>query len=148
MGGAGDDMLLGDLGTDTLAGGSGLDLLTGGGDADVFNFVSGDASFTTSGALADITDVVADFVDGIDRIHMGFGLPSAVLHGAAFATLAQAAASAQQILNGQSGFTDVVALKVGNDSYIFYDPSSAAPLEAFRLAGFVDPAAIAAADFV
>ena len=148
MGGAGDDMLLGDLGTDVLAGGSGLDLLTGGSDADVFNFASGDAGFATSGALANITDMIADFVDGIDRIHMGFGLPSAVLHGAGFATLAQAAASAQQILNAEPGFTDVAALKVGNDSYIFYDPSSTAPLEAFRLAGFTDPAAITAADFV
>ena len=147
-GSAGNDTLLGDLGTDTLSGGAGLDQLSGGGDADFFNFGGGEANFATSGTAAGATDVIMDFVDGMDRIHMDFGLPSTVLQGSAFSTFLQAAAGAQQILNGQPGFTDVTVLMVGNDVYLFYDASGSAPLEAVRLGGVTDPAAIAIADFI
>ncbi|MET0373509.1 MAG: M10 family metallopeptidase C-terminal domain-containing protein, partial [Rhizorhabdus sp.] len=147
-GGAGNDILLGDLGADSLSGGAGIDTLTGGGDADIFNFANGEAGLTTSDTAAGLTDIIADFADGIDHIHIGFGLPSAVLQGSAFATLAEATVSAQQLLDARSGFTDVAALKVGGDTYIFYDVSGTATIEAFRLAGFADPAAITAADFI
>ncbi|KKC24488.1 M10 family metallopeptidase C-terminal domain-containing protein [Sphingomonas sp. SRS2] len=148
IGGAGNDVLLGDLGADTLSGGTGLDTLMGGGDADVFNFAGGEASFTNNGVGADLTDSITDFADGIDRIHMGLGLPSAVLQGSAFTTLGPAAVSAQQLLDARSGFTDVAALKVGDDTYIFYDVSASAAIEAFELNGFADPAAITVADFI
>ena len=142
VGGAGSDILLGDLGADTLAGGTGLDLLTGGGDGDVFNFATGEATFTS------LTDIITDFADGADRIHMGFGVPSQVLYGAAFNDFASAAAGAQALLDGQVGFSDVAVLSVGGDSYIFYDPGPASALEAFKLAAFANSAAITAADFI
>lgn len=142
-GGAGNDTLLGDLGVDTLSGGAGIDVMTGGGDADIFTFAEGDASFGAGSA----TDAISDFADGVDHIHMAYGLPSAILYGAAAVGFTQAAASAQQILNAQAGFTDVAVLQVGTDVYLFYDVSTAAPLEAVRLGGITDPAAITIADF-
>jgi len=148
VGGAGDDLLLGDLGADTLTGGTGLDMLTGGGDADQFNFSSGEAVFATSGALAGITDVITDFTDGIDHIHMGFSSLGSVMHGQAFDNFAAAAAAAQQMLSGQSIFNNVAVLAVGSDSYVFYETGPSAPLEAFKLAGIADPNLITAADFV
>lgn len=145
-GGTDADLLIGDLGADTLDGGTGLDVLTGGADADVFNFSGGEASFVSNGALANLTDIVTDFTDGVDRIHLGFAL-SQVLYGATFNDFASAAVAAQQLLNAQGVFSKVAVLAVGADSYVFYDTGAASPLEAFRLGGFSDPAALTSADF-
>jgi serralysin len=147
-GGNGNDILLGDLGNDTLSGGNGIDVLTGGAGADQFNFSSGEATFTTSGPLAYLTDMVTDFAEGVDHIHMGFGLPGQVLHGSSFASLAAAAASAQQMLASQSVFNNVAVLGVGADAYMFYETGPASPLEAVKLAGIADPNMITAANFV
>lgn len=147
-GGNGDDQLFGDLGADTLTGGAGFDVLTGGGDADQFNFARGEATFSNTGPLAGLTDVVTDFTDGVDHIHMDFGLPGQVLHGSGFAGFAAAASAAQQMLAGQSVLNDVAVLGVGSDSYVFYETGPASPLEAFKLAGIADPNAITSADFV
>jgi len=146
-GGAGNDILSGDLGSDQLSGGIGIDALTGGPDNDRFDFAGGDALFVTSGAQAGATDLITDFVDGIDLIHMGFGLPSMVLHGGSFDSFSAAAAVAQQMLNAQGGYLDIAALRVGNDSYVFYDTGSSQPLEAFKLQGFADPDMITVGDF-
>ena len=40
------------------------------------------------------------------------------------------------------------ALKVGSDSYLFYRPDPASGVEAIRLAGLADIAAVTAADFI
>ncbi len=58
-GGSGRDMLYGDAGNDVLAGGTGRDKLIGGAGADKFVFKSGWAK-----------DVVRDFEDGVDTIHL------------------------------------------------------------------------------
>jgi len=71
-----------------------------------------------------------------------------VLQGAAQASFTAAATTAQLLLNGQAGFTDIAVLAVGGDSYIFYDPGSASPLEAIRLIAVANPAVIAMDDFV
>ena len=147
-GGAGDDLLIGDLGTDTLTGGAGIDIMTGGGDADQFNFASGEATFATSGARAGMTDMITDFTDGVDHIHMGFGVPGTVIHSNALGDFASAATVAQQLLGSQSVFNNVAALAVGGDTYVFYQTGPASPLEAFKLAGFADATAITTADFV
>lgn len=85
-GGVGDDLLLGQPGddsidgqggSDTVDGGSGDDLLAGGGGADLFRFAPGEGS-----------DVIGDFVPGIDRL---------ALTGFAFASAAQALATASSI---------------------------------------------------
>lgn len=143
-GGTGNDQLLGDLGADSLAGGTGIDTLTGGGDGDVFSFGVGEALFASGGP----TDVITDFADGADHIHMSFGIPVQVLHGIAYATLGEATNTAQLLLNAQGGTSNVAALQVGSDSYIFYDAGPSNPLETFKLLGFASAAAITSADFV
>ena len=147
-GGAGDDLLLGDLGGDSLTGGAGIDIMTGGSDNDTFSFARDDARFATSGAAAGQTDVITDFTDGVDRIHMEFGVPAVILHAGASASFADAATAAQTLLNAQSTTSALAALRVGGDTYVFYDPGSSAPLEAFRLQGFADPDALTSTDFV
>ena len=147
-GGAGEDLLLGDISSDSLTGGGGIDIMTGGPEDDVFAFATGDARFATGGASSGQTDVITDFTDGVDRIHMDFGVPAAVLHAGAFGGFTDAATAAQMLLNAQSGASDVAALRVGSDTYVFYDPAPSAPLEAFRLQGFADPDAVTSADFV
>lgn len=147
VGGSGNDIVLGDLGSDSVAGGSGIDMLAGGGGDDIFYFGAGDAAFATSSAAANMTDMIGDFTDGIDRIRLSQGVPANVMQGQSFSDFAAAASSAEQML-GTQGSTSVVALKVGNDSYIFYDTGASAPLEAIRLAGFSNPALIGTSDFV
>ncbi len=62
-GGGGDDTLNGGMGWDTIAGGDGDDVLTGLNGSDKFVFDSDDG-----------TNVISDFVDGIDIIEIGDGL--------------------------------------------------------------------------
>lgn len=145
-GGTGNDILMGDLGADTLSGGTGIDMLTGGADADVFVFASGDAIFTMFGELANFTDIITDFTGGVDRIDLPFAVAS-VLQGSAFSNFAVAAGAADQMLVGQPSGS-VAALAVGGESFIFYAGAAGSPLEAIRLAGFVNPAAISTADFI
>jgi serralysin len=146
MGGDGNDILSGDLGADTLAGGTGIDMLTGGVDADLFVFASRDAAFATFGPAAYATDTITDFTDGVDRIRLGIGIPTAVIQGGGFTDVASAANAAQQTLDAQ-GYSNIVALRVGGDTYIFYDAGASSPLEAIRLSGIGDPALIGVADF-
>lgn len=145
VGGTGNDIVLGDLGTDSLAGGSGIDLLTGGGDGDVFFFAAGDATFASSGATANMADLITDFADGVDRVDLTIGIPGNVVQGQSAGDFASAAASAQQVLSAQ-GSTTVIATQVGGDTYIFYDAGASTSLEAIKLQG-VASAAISTADF-
>lgn len=149
VGGDGNDMLFGDLGADTLQGGTGIDVLTGGGNADVFVFANGDARFETSGPHAYMTDMITDFADGTDHIRLGFGLPSTVSYSSdPFATIEDGAAAAQIMLDQGMGNSDVAAVKIGNDVFLFYDPSDSAPIEAIKLAGLSNPMSITIADFI
>lgn len=149
LGGTGNDILIGDLGSDTLVGGTGIDMLTGGADADVFVFAPGDATFTMTGSLTGMTDMITDFTDGVDHIRLGSGIPSAVVHASGqFATFAEAADAAQTLLDQGAGYSDVAVAKVGGDLFLFYDPSASAPLEAIKLAHLSDPMLITAADFI
>lgn len=146
VGGSGNDIVQGDLGADSLAGGAGIDMLTGGGGGDHFIFAAGDASFSSSGEFAGLTDSVADFEDGVDHLVIGYGIPS-VVQGNSFADFATAATAAQQALDVY-GTSTVIIDKVGADIYVFYDRGSASPLEAIRLEGLGNPALISAADFL
>lgn len=140
-GGADNDVVLGDLGTDTLSGGTGIDFFTGGGDADLFVFANGDATFATFGNLANMTDAITDFVDGTDRIDLAF-LAGPVTQGGSFATFSAAASAADQMLS--AGNNAVIVTSVANDTYLFYENGL---LEAIKLTGFTNAAAITAADF-
>lgn len=144
-GGEDNDQLFGDIGNDSLSGAAGLDLMTGGDGADTFAFAAGDAIFTTSGALGNLTDQVLDFVDGVDRIQLAFGVPVAIAygHGLDFADPAAARAYAQQLLDQNPSANDVAILRIGGDAMLFFGQS-----EAVRLKGIADLAVITTADFV
>jgi len=125
-GGAGNDILLGDLGNDKLVGGTGLDILTGGGGADTFGFFNGDAAFTTTGSLAYFADTITDFTDGTDKIGLENVAATAadVLHAQAGIVLTSVAAALtmrSSCSNAHTGGTDVAALDVGSDTYLFYN---------------------------
>lgn len=145
-GSGGNDIVMGDLGADSLSGGAGIDMLAGGGDGDIFFFAAGDAGFATSGGMANMTDMITDFADGVDRIDLSIGIPAMVIQGQAAASFATAVASAQQALGAQGG-ASVIVTQVGGDSFLFYDAGASTPLEAIKLQG-VAAAAIGVADFV
>jgi len=129
LGGADNDQLFGDLGADTVTGGAGYDWLSGGAGNDVFSFAAGDASnanVTTAPTAANhgLTDVIADFTDASDKIALGFTV-SAVLHDTTH-TVATTVEGAQAIAQGLltangGGGTDVAAITVGSDTYLFFD---------------------------
>ena len=80
-GGGAFDVLVGGDGADTLAGGSGADTVTGGAGADVFLFET----------YADRTDVITDFVGGVDVVQInaaayGFGTATGAINPNAFAS--------------------------------------------------------------
>ena len=62
----GNDTLIGGSGDDVLLGGAGRDTLTGGADSDWFCF----ATNFDSGVTVATRDVITDFQDGSDRIHL------------------------------------------------------------------------------
>jgi len=146
-GGVGNDVLLGDLGSDVLIGGAGIDVLTGGADADTFTFAQDEASFSTSGALANLTDTITDFANGADRFDLSIGVPTSVVQGGVSADFSSAATMAQTILDSR-GISAVAIYKVGDDSYLFYDEGATHSLQAIKLAGIADPAVIDSSDFI
>jgi Ca2+-binding RTX toxin-like protein len=146
LGGAGDDVLMGDLGDDSLTGAAGVDLMTGGGGSDLFTFAARDAGFVTSGALANMTDMITDFADGVDHIRLSFS-PGTIVQGQSYADFGAAVAAASQALPA-FGSTMVIVLRVGNDSYLFYDAGQGSDLEVIKLQGISDTALISAQDFI
>ena len=108
----------------------------------MFVFAIGDATFATSGALANMTDGITDFTDGSDLIDLAF-LAGPVTQGGSFASFTAAASAADQMLS--AGANAVVVTLVASDTYLFYENGS---LEAIKLAGFTNVAAITAADFI
>lgn len=166
LGGAGDDILMGDLGNDTLTGGEGFDVLSGGDGKDQFNFgatdstfdhtlVQGDGgalSYGAEGATSTVADQITDFTDGQDHIQLGFDVTS-VLHadaGTTFGNMAAAQNFAQNLIAGAAdGATDVAALTVGTDTYLFFNGAGtdAAIDSAVHVLG-IDSASITSADFV
>jgi len=118
-GGAGNDVLGGGNGNDTLVGGAGYDSLTGGAGNDTFVFATGDADVAKISATAATTDVVTDFVSGTDHFSLGFTVSAVDTSGTTFASVNDAYTYAKGILAGHG--TDVAALHVGSDTYVFWD---------------------------
>jgi Ca2+-binding RTX toxin-like protein len=124
IGGLGNDILTGDLGNDTLKAGSGVDILTGADGADLFDFSASDAAgIDASGYFS----AVLDFTGGADHLRLGFTIAAdAVLQGGSAATVAAAQSTAQTLLAGHAGTTDVAVVQVGSDSYLFYNAAGTA----------------------
>jgi serralysin len=119
-GGNDNDQLFGDNGNDDITGGLGYDTLTGGAGNDVFHFAAGDADNGDVGG-DNQTDVVMDFDFGHDSLEIGFTV-TGVIHGSSGATFTDLEAAqdyAQSLLTGHG--TEVAAITVGTDTYLFYD---------------------------
>lgn len=140
-GGQGNDSLQGNDGDDVLLGDLGVDTLTGGGGSDLFIFSGNAALFANASA-----DMITDFQDGVDRIAVGYA-PAAVLTGAVQASFSTAAAAAQQLFDANPGNSEVAALKVGSDTYLFYSSNAGVSANsAVQLTG-TDPLSLTSADF-
>lgn len=171
LGGLGNDVITGGDGADTITGGTGFDVLTGGAGSDVFSFGANatDASISNvpgSGATAGLVETITDYTDGQDKIDLPFVPTAANLlfdtQGTVFATLQAARTYAQQLMDGPSSgdtadnATEVVALKVGSDTFLFYygDPAATAIDSIIKLAGVADPTVLntsatpASSDFI
>jgi len=154
-GGTGNDIILGDLGNDTVSGGAGVDVLTGGDGPDVFAF----AGATDSARIADGTtsyfyDTITDFTDGSDKVKLLAAAPAHVLHltGATYAGtpagVAAALAAAQTALTAGAD-TDVVAVSVGSDTFLFYDGAGLhGTIDSFIKVSGVADTVFTTADFV
>ena len=121
LGGTGNDRLFGDAGDDNLSGGAGVDTLNGGSGVDVFRFRGADASFDPAETSATI-DRIEDFTKGTDHIGLGFQAMAVIVDPLAtpFGSMGAAAAYASQLMAGQEGSNEVVAMRVGNDTLLFF----------------------------
>lgn len=123
--GHGQDQLMGDLGNDVLVAGTGtshLTVMTGGAGADTFDFSRGAQAAVTINSTTYYSGVT-DFTHGTDHVGFAFAVGSGDLltTSNSFADVASAQAYAQQALAVHAGTTDVAALQVGSDTYLFYD---------------------------
>ncbi|WP_162256510.1 M10 family metallopeptidase C-terminal domain-containing protein [Sphingomonas sp. Root710] len=148
-GGEGNDSLRGGQGGDSISGGAGDDILSGDLGADTLNGGLGSDVFTFSGAGSPTAtpDRTADFTDGTDHIALGFA-PLAILTGAAQASASLAAATAQQLFDGHAGNSEVAALMVGGDTYLFYAANGGATVDSAILLAGINAQLFSAADFV
>lgn len=140
-GGQGNDLVVGGIGNDLLSGDLGTDTLTGGAGSDIF-MVSGQASTVVAGP-----DRITDFVDGTDRISVGY-TPAIVLTGAARSSLMAAATAAQQLFDAREGNGEIAVLGVGTDTYVFYSSNGGATADSAILVANVGSSAFNAADFI
>jgi serralysin len=132
QGGDDDDALYGDNGSDSVEGDDGFDKIWGGAGNDVFVFNGTDAANTnvgtaTTAADHGVTDQIVDFANGQDTIELGF-VVGTVIHGAAgasFTEVREAQVYAEQLLDAHTGAGEVAAIKVGNDTFLFYAASGA-----------------------
>lgn len=163
-GGDGNDFLLGDLGDDSLSGGNGADQLQGGDGADQFIFAasateSAPVTDTVAGTADSVTsyDTILDFLDGVDRISLGGGAigddAGEVREGSSsvtFTKVSDATVYAQQLLDSFAGNTDVAVVKVGSDTYLFFDGNSNdGTIDSIvKLQGITDTSKITIADFL
>jgi Ca2+-binding RTX toxin-like protein len=146
-GGGGDDVMYGDLGNDTLHAGQGVDFLTGGGGADRFDFSDpGAASIDPSGYVS----TILDFENGVDDIRLSFtpGVADILRSSDSYTSVATAQAAAQALLSAHGGTSDVAALQVGADTYLFYNAAGTGDtITAVVALSGVDAASIDSSDF-
>jgi len=136
----GDNQLWGDNGNDTITGGNGADTIDGGagydhlatggaGHTTTFVFATGDADVAnlntaTTATGHDVTEVLTGFSHGDDSLSIGFSvthIDTASGSTTNFANVDDAYTYAKAILAGHG--TDVAALDVGTDTYLFWDSS-------------------------
>lgn len=150
QGGGGVDTVMGDLGDDRIMGGRQADILYGGEGADTFVFSDFDAHYQTQYADAYQLDRVMDFQDGLDRVHLDAGVPSAILQLGATASVAAASDMATPLMMGvdniNAQFAHIAVATVGGDTIVLYW-QGAVGMSGFDLVGFAS-GNLSAADFV
>ena len=123
-GGDGNDLLRGEGGADTLNGGGGNDTLSGGAGADQLTGGPGNDLFQVFGPAprgAGDLDRITDFTHGQDKL--SFGDPLRPVDGLLYTTTANSYGDALTLANSRvaTGRTDVVAVQVGRDTFVFAD---------------------------
>jgi len=155
----GNDSIYSGNGHDTVVGGAGYDYMQASTDAahhTTFVFAAGDSSVAnlTTNVTAgshDLTDWIAGFTHGNDHLSLGFtvtGIETASGGTATnFANVDDAYTYAKAILAGHG--TEVAALEVGTDTYLFWDSShSTGTVDSVLGLGHYDAATVVKADFV
>lgn len=154
FGDTGNDSITGGAEADQIWGGTGYDTLTGGGGNDVFHFASGDADVANLNTATTATnhgqvDLVWDYTDGSDKLEIGFSVTAVdyATGGTTFATVDDAYTYAKGILMGHG--TEVAALHVGTDTYVFWDSTHSTGTidSAIQLHGVSDPTVLTKTDF-
>ena len=161
-GGGGNDQVLGDLGTDTLDGGAGIDSFTGGGGNDILGFLGSNGTGSTVSSVT-YYDTVLDYTDGEDEFRFSatgsggtttFGDDTGDINigvaGATFTTVSAATTYAQQLLDANTAGDDIAIVKVGSDTYVFWDSTGtngAAIDSIVKLQGVSDTSLFTIADF-
>lgn len=123
----GNDSIVGGTGNDTISGGAGYDTMTAGTTHhDKFVFAAGDSDINTLGTTAESFDHITNFEGassgGHDVLSIGFSVTAIdVASGTAtnFQNADDAYTYAKAILAGHG--TEVAALEVGADTYVFWD---------------------------
>lgn len=145
----GNDVVYGDYGDDRISGGWGLDQLYGGPGSDVFVFSDRDGQYQTKWDDAYKLDMVQDFEDGIDHVHLDMGAPSTIFQLGAMATTQAAAIAAEALItsagNVAANFSQVAVGSVGTDTLLFFW-GPAVGMEGFEIRGLASQN-FTAADF-
>lgn len=84
---------------------------------------------------------------GTDHIAVGFA-PAAVLTSGSQASLAAAASAAQQLFDGHAGDSEVAALQVGGDTYLFYGSGGGGHVDSAIMLQAVSSSTIGISDFI
>jgi len=128
LGGAGNDVIVGDAGDDTITGGSGIDVIAGGDDgSDIFRFVDpADGSLVSSNVTkGDIVgDTIGDFNSGEDKfqfISSAFGnLSTGTLSENNFADLR----ASDKPYNGTNSEKSGAIFIYDNTNTLYFDPDT------------------------
>jgi serralysin len=153
-GGSGDDILRGGKDNDTITGGDGNDqiygdlggdTLTGGAGADTFHFSGNDSAVVSLGLITGQPDTITDFHHGEDHLALGY-IPAGVIQGGLAGTVQAALGAVTSLLTGTPG--SVVAVGVGNDTYLFYSSNHSGLVDSVIDLKGVAPTSVVTSDFV
>lgn len=137
-GDAGDDLLHGDAGDDLLWGGFGMDMLVGGAGADTFRFLTNEAGFDPNDTVGAV-DRIEDFAKGVDRLELGFHVDAVIIDPmpTTFGALGGAMVYASQLMSSHAGDHEVVAMRQGGDTLLFYSDDGVGSIDSvIRLTAF------------
>ncbi len=122
--GSGNNVVSGDAGNDHIFFGTGYSIVTGGPGNDIYEVDwQNQAPADRTGALAGYVSEITDFQPGSDLLFFYHGITNVLRapDNAGFASVGDARAEAQALLNANPGTGEVAAMQVGSDTYLFWD---------------------------